>query len=178
MPNSCTLSANTAIKTMFRMVDEQTTSTKINCLSSNNYRLRECLVTQGKLPEVVLNFLIEMDRKLDAILGHLQKDSLGENFPYSGTISSLSTTCAVINCTQALAPNDQLELICIFQDFPLQAVSIVAEVKGLYQDGNDSNSSKYLINFIDLSEESTESIIQFLFQEERRRIRLQKNHRP
>ncbi len=173
MPTTCNISTSTAVKTMFRMLDTESMHTKIHSLTTSNSQLKETLANQGKLPDALVNFLVQMDKKLDTILGHLQKNSFEQNFPHSGIISSLSVSCAVLKCKEPLAPQDRLELLFIFQDFPLQVVSVFAEVKEL-EHGNDT--TLYHLHFIDLEHEDRESIIKFLFQEERRRIRLQKEN--
>ena len=176
MKHDTSLSVTTSLKGLFRMQEED--SEPQFCarfLKTENHNLREALLTQGKQPEILLRFLIEMDKKLDAILGRMQEDDLESTFPHEGHVLSLSTAGAVFVCREPLAPGDIMELVLMFREYPLLAVSVTAHVEGVNRGiPATRQGTAYKLRFATMNTDDREILIQYLFQEERRQIRAQK----
>ena len=100
-------------KAFFRMVEENEPQL---CppFGGGDFAGREEVL--GKLPEAAARFLLDMDRKLDAILGLLQRDQLLEDFPLHGRVTELSAAGGTFECKQPLAPGDFLELVLLLEE--------------------------------------------------------------
>lgn len=139
--------------------------------------LREEFLASSRQPDAVMRFLAEMDRKLDAILAHLRKESLAEDFPHEGHILSLSGAGLTLECRDALKAGDCLELLLLLEDYPMRIVPVVArvEAKETGRALTGAGASAYAVTFAAVEEEDRELIIRFVFSEERKRIRQQKS---
>jgi hypothetical protein len=124
-----------------------------------------------RLPDVVARFLSDMDRKLDAILGLLQRESLARDFPHQGRVTRISAEQVVLECREPLAPGDLLELALMRDHAPL--ASGIARVDGARQRSVDGGSAPgaYDVSFVRLRADDREAIIRCIFQENRRIIR-------
>jgi hypothetical protein len=123
-------------------------------------------------PEALLEFLLEMDRKLDAILGYLHRETLQEEFPAEGWITALSGTRLTLETPSALSGGDCLELALLLEEFPPRMIVVSATVEGPC--GTADAPAAFLLAHACSREEDHESIIRFIFQEERRLLRLRK----
>jgi hypothetical protein len=136
--------------------------------------VREELFANSRLPEALLRFLLAMDRKLDAILAHLQEESLAGEFPGEGQIVELSGTGLVLECVEPFAPGEALELLLLLEEFPLRVVPVLAEVKERRATPALTGASAYSLTYLSVEEEDREAIIRHVFSEERKRIRQRK----
>jgi hypothetical protein len=138
--------------------------------------VREELFANSRLPDTLLRFLIDMDRKLDAILAHLQEESLAGEFPGEGQIVELSGNCLVLECAEPFAPGETLELLLLLEEFPLRVVPVLATVdeKRATPALTGPAASVYALTYLSVEEEDREAIIRHVFSEERKRIRQRK----
>ena len=123
-----------------------------------------------------LRLLLEMDRKLDTTLSLLQTASIEEDFPHKGYVLQVSSTGLMLESSEALKKNEHLELLLMLGGYPMRMVSVMGELTGEKNSTSlvDANSKTYSVSYECLSEEDKDSIIAFLFQENRKRIRKQK----
>lgn len=134
--------------------------------------LRDALAGQDS----IARFLVEMDRKLDAVLTHLQRESIVENFPHEGLILELSGGGLVLESFHPLTPGDFMELLILPDDYQQRPISVMAEVTRKSPEGHEvaEGHTAYSVRYTCISEEDREQVIQFVFQEERRQIRRRK----
>ncbi len=170
------ISVPTLIKGVFRMVegpDAPQLSQGIN--STGSACLSEELLTRSRLPEALLAFLAEMDRKLDTILGHMQRDTLADDFPLEGRVAEISGDGLVLETEHALLPGNYVELLIFLEEFPLRVCSVIARVDEPFPTVLTGGGNKaFVLRFIRLQEEDREAVIRFVFREERKRIRARK----
>ena len=135
--------------------------------------LREEIAAKSGRPDPVLRLLTEMDRKLDAILGHLQRGDLRNDFPLDAVVVRLGGDALHLECREPLLPGDHLELVLLLEEFPLNMASCIAEVERKLSDPPFSGSDKtaFALAYVRLREGDRENIIRHVFQEERKRIR-------
>ncbi len=177
MTDSGFVSVPTLIKGLYRMVeDENSPQYCKGMLSASDASLKEEMLSRSRLPDMALRFLVEMDRKLDAIMAFMQRDSLLADFPHEGRIVEISGNALVLECREPLAPGDHMELVLMLDELPLQICSVLARVdsarKGKAVTG--APNAAWNISFACVQEEDREAIIRFVFREERKRIRQQK----
>ena len=164
--NRSPLQVVTSVKTLFRLMEELSEASLYSAtVAGGGNAMREAFCEASRLPEAVTRFLVEMDKKLDVLVGRLQQDSLAAQFPSQGRIVALSTTGATLQCREPLAPGDWLELVLVLQEFPFVSVVCRGMVVSSLAD------SVYAVAFQSVEEEDKERLIQFIFQEERRHIR-------
>ena len=172
------VSVPTMIKGRFRMVaDGQSPRLCSSGLAhAGNAVLREEVLAHTRQNEVITRFLIEMDKKLDSILGLLQRESLAADFPHEGRIVQLSGSGLVLECQHPLKAGEHFELLLLMEDLSVGLLSVIAHVeKELSIELLTGESSKaYAMTYTCMQEEDREAIIRFVFSENRKIIRQQK----
>ena len=173
------LSVPTLLKARFRMVEhaESARYWTRRKASGGSSALRDELLSTSRLSDELTRFLVEMDRKLDIILSFVEQENMLDDFPLEGKAVQLSGAGVVLETRELLSPGDHMELLLILEELPMRMVSVIAAV----QDAPDipvisgPRNIPYRAVFAALDEEDRENIIQYVFQEDRRRIRTQKN---
>ncbi|WP_319544056.1 PilZ domain-containing protein [uncultured Pseudodesulfovibrio sp.] len=127
---------------------------------------RDALLKNSKLPDELTMFLAEMDRKLDQVIGILSKDSVRSDFPIDIEIMEISGAGVKFRSTQQFQPNDPLEIILVLSQMPVK----MAGSKGRILD-KESDTGLYRFEFVDLRGSDMESIVQFVFKQQREQIR-------
>ena len=171
------LSVPTVLKARFRKARDAQSA---RCLpvrkASGTSPLSEDALAASRLSSELVRFLIEMDRKLDAILGYLERETLTDDFPLEGTVVELGGSGLVLESKEPLAPGQSIELLLVLEALPLRMVSLVARVEEILPDfiTEEGPGAVYQLGFVFLDAEDREIVIQYVFQEERRRIRMRK----
>ena len=145
-------------------------------LSSTADIREELLAGSSRQPELIVRFLAEMDRKLDAVLGLLQSESLAHEFPEEGHIVELSGRGLVLECNADLATGSYIELLIQLEEYPIRIVSTLSRVERPRPVAvlPNMHSHAYDIIYISIGEEDRDALIRFVFREERKRIRQSK----
>ena len=139
--------------------------------------MREALLAGGsRQPELLIRFLAEMDRKLDAVLTVLQSESLSREFPEEGHIVELSGQRLVLECKAKLAVGSYIELLIQLEEYPIRIVSTLSRVERSRPVAvlPEMHSRAYDITYVCIGEEDRDALIRFVFREERKRIRQSK----
>ncbi len=170
-------SVPTLFKGLFRMVEDGDAPRYCQGFAGvSDLSLKEEMLSQSRLPDAALRFLVEMDRKLDAVMGFLQRESLASDFPHEGRVVEISGDGVIFECREPLAPGDHMELLLMLEEFPPRVCSVIARVeeKGEGKAVTGSPNSPWKLSFARVQEEDREAVIRFVFREERKLIRLQK----
>ena len=171
--NEAFVSVPTRIKGRFRMAEAGSRARFAGMAGGQTTGLlRDALVGQDGLAR----FLIEMDRKLDAILTLLQRETIIEEFPHEAIILELSGAGLALESRMNLNKGDCMELLLLPDDYQQRPISVMAEVPGERPEKTtaDSAPTVYAVRYTSLGEEDRELIIQFAFQEERKLTRKRK----
>lgn len=120
----------------------------------------------AKLPEDVVGFLQEMDRKLDTILGLLSRDQIRDDFPIDLEVIEISGAGMKFRTSEPISTNDLLEVVIVLERAPLR----MAGAKGTVLT-HDAGSNIYGFEFQNISDNDLEAIIQFVFGRQREQIR-------
>ena len=133
----------------------------------------ELLAATSRQPELLIRFLAEMDRKLDAVLTLLQSESLVQEFPDEGHIVELSGQGLVLECNAELTPCSYLELLIMLEEYPMRIVSTLSRVEQARPARalRDMHRHACEVRYVSITEEDREAVIRFVFSEERKRIR-------
>jgi hypothetical protein len=128
----------------------------------------------SRLPGPVLDFLQDMDRKLDAILGHLLRQSLWRDFPEEGLVTELSGAGLTLESAAPLPDGDRLDILLLLEEYPLRTVCLQATVLARGAGAPLPRPGIFSLAYDCAGEEDRETIIRFLFQQERRLLRRRK----
>lgn len=174
------LTIPTCIRAMFRLTDDENSPRIYKGMTTPGGGMRDDLLASGRQSDQMLRFLVEMDRKLDAVLALLQRESLVSDFPHTGRVVTLSGAQGILECGCELRSHAYLELLLLLDEFPMRIVSLVARVEERRQTmaRTVSSAGVYALRFVRVDEEDRETIIRFVFSEDRKRIRQRKSDPP
>lgn len=127
---------------------------------------REELLKKGKLSEELTTFLLEMDRKLDEIIGLLSQDFVKTDFSIDLEVMEISAAGLKFRTSQTFQSGDPLEIILYLSQAPLR----MAGSKGRILD-KEEDTGLYRFEFLDMRGSDMETIVQFVFKEQREQIR-------
>ncbi|MDR0828250.1 MAG: hypothetical protein LBN33_10355 [Desulfovibrio sp.] len=146
--------------------------------------LREEFLSSRTFPDPAARFLVELDRKVDAILSLLQREVLQNDFPHSGRALRLGASGLILDCEAPLAPGIYLELLLFLSECPERILAFLARVDkeiplavfaAEYENEEfflqPQSGHVYELSFLDMESEEREGLIRFVFAQERRRIR-------
>jgi len=146
-------------------------------LSSTSFS-REELIRQTGMTEVMVAFLLNLDSKLESILSILRKDNLEHDFPFK--LETLEVSGSGIRFTSDAPPaaSKYVEVILhLGESFGMVGAIGKIETEAAPADRNsldqayDPANRPRTLNFTRISEPDLDTIVQFVFQEERRKIR-------
>ncbi len=138
---------------------------------STGHAVREIFASQSQLPESVTKFLLELDNKLESVLGILRKDALEELFSHKMRVLDISAGGIVMQTDFPLEIGQYLEVVLHMGDFPFRMASGVGRI---IRHADKGGNKGLVLEFTDLREEDREEIIHYVFQEERRKLRKQR----
>ncbi|WP_460032102.1 PilZ domain-containing protein [Megalodesulfovibrio paquesii] len=128
---------------------------------------------KARLPEGLAGFLLHLDAKLDALLGFLLHDKLARSFSGTLRVLELSGSGVQAQSTQPLASGTLLEVAILLQHAPVRMAGAVARV--VREEPAPPHAAEdgkvYSIEFVRIQESALEAIVQFVFHEERKRLR-------
>lgn len=127
---------------------------------------REELFRNSKLPEDLTSFLLQMDRKMDRILGLLSKDNLRDDFPYDIEIMELSAAGVKFRSSHTFNVDSALEIVIVLSQVPVRMAGSKGRVLGIEKD-----TPLYRFEFVDLRGSDMEAIVQHVFKQQREQIR-------
>ena len=167
------LSVPTLFKCRFRPVDADALPRWCGATADFSFKQEAAALARQ---DATMRFLLEMDRKLDTILSLLQNASLKEDFPHDGYVLELGDSSLLLESRQPLTAGEKLELLLMMGGYPLRLLSVMASVQAERQAPRhvDRESRLYALDYECLSQEDRDSLIAFIFQEDRKRIRKQK----
>lgn len=145
------------------------------CGSSGDFSFKQEAASLAR-QDSSMRFLLEIDRKLDTILSLLQSESIEEDFPLKGYVLEISASGLVLESGLPLHTGENLELLLMMGGYPMRMLSVMGEVQGVKETSClvDGACTPYAVSYECLSEEDRDAVIAFIFQEDRKRIRRQK----
>ncbi len=130
----------------------------------------------SRLPAPLIDFLLGMDTKLQAILSMLGRDRLLKDFPLTATVREISGAGVRLHLPQADEPlleGTALEVVLALSQMPLRLAGAMGRVS---RNETDPTSGRIIhaVEFTSIREEDLDAIVGFVLQEERKHIRQQK----
>lgn len=161
----------TYLRGRIRILKEEGASPVFSGFLSAESPVGEKELENAHIPEKLVSFLLNMDSKLNAILGHLQRDQLQEDFPDRVEIMEISGAGIRMVPPPGISVGDTVELVIFLSEFPLRAVGAIGKV---LRCDTLRQQDCVALEFTRIREEDLEAIVQFVFQEERRKLRAQR----
>ena len=127
---------------------------------------RDAFFRNSKLPDELTQFLAEMDRKMDRVLGLLSQDRIRSDFPLDVEVLELSAAGIKFRTKEKLSADVPLEIVLLLSYAPLRMAGSKGRVLGF-----DSDTGLYRFEFVDTRAADMETIVQFVFREQREQIR-------
>ena len=155
------------IKGMLRIMSSPEEMPVFNGFLQQNRNLSEMLA-KSKLPEELLVFLEEMDSKLEHVIGLLEHNRMEAGFPVDIEVLNLSAKEAIFKTKSELAPDQAAEIVLPLSQMPLTIAGGIGKLQPIK---HPRFGSAWKFSFTRIREEDMESIVQFVFQQERKRIR-------
>ncbi|WP_027192904.1 PilZ domain-containing protein [Megalodesulfovibrio gigas] len=125
-----------------------------------------------RLPEGMAAFLLHLDAKLDAMLGFLLAEKLAKEFPYTMRVVELSGNGIRTQTMAPLQPGALLEVALLLHHAPVRVAGAVARVLRADTEPPPSGEAPaFALEFAHIREPDFEAIMQFVFHEERKRLR-------
>ena len=133
------------------------------------------VITESTADAKLINFLVQIDEKLNRVLNLLSKDSKCEDFFNQGTGLNISGSGIEMLVDSPINFGQIIHLKFLLSKFPYVFMSIFGEVIRVVKSDKDGKDSYHIgIKFIDLSENEREKIITSVFQRQREAIRKNK----
>ncbi|MDR1489369.1 MAG: hypothetical protein LBS65_02625 [Desulfovibrio sp.] len=143
--------------------------------------LREEFLSSRGFSDPTARFLVELDRKVDAVLSLLRQNAMQKVFPHEGRVLRLGVREFSLSCAHTLAEGQELEMLIFLGDAQERIISALVKVDkevtaclpdDTREDGAlPTGERQYELSFLDMDEEDREGLIRSVFAEERRRIR-------
>ncbi len=131
---------------------------------------------RARLPEAMNKFLLHMDAKLDALLGFVMTEKLSQEFPNTVQVLELSGGGVRIETVESFQQGDILELALMLHHAPVRvagAMAMVTRGPEPAQASPDQEAGRaiWALDFVRIREQDLEAVVQFVFHEERQRLR-------
>lgn len=122
----------------------------------------------SKVPEWLKVYVVELDRKLDQLLGMQSKENLKDDFPIDLEVIEISGNGIIFKTETDIKRNRIMETVIEIEQIPMR----LAGAKGPIKSGKAKDT--WVMKFENIREHDLESIIQFVFSEQREHIRAEK----
>lgn len=128
------------------------------------------------LPEAVTAFLMEMNNKLDSILGLLSIEELRQAFPIEARCTEVGGSGLTLSTGVPFKNDTYAEAVLVLCRIPLRLAGAIGKLSPAAPEESTAAPGEALwrLNFTRIREQDLETVIRFVIQEERRIIRQKK----
>ncbi len=155
------------VKGMMRLLDSPSEMPIFNGYLDDDQSFSE-LIAISKLPEEILVFMKSMNSKLDHIIGVLEQNKMETNFPIGIEVYNISASELLFKTKEEFTSGSFVEVVLPLTQMPLSIVGGVGEIKSI---AHPKFGEIWKFSFTRIREQDLESIVHFVFQQERKRIR-------
>lgn len=129
---------------------------------------------ESRLPEPLVDFLLGLNDRLEALTSFMGQDRLQTDFPLVADVTEVSGAGIRFELDSPLPPEtSHAEIVLVLNQFPLRLAGAIGRLEPREPD-SESGRPAYAMIFTRIREQDLDQIIGFVFQEERRRIREKK----
>ncbi len=160
----------TSITGVFRLVSEDSDQPLYLGGFYSSLKNTEHMLQQAGLPEALTQFLINIDTKLDVVLGQQQKETLRETFPHLLYAAEISGSGLLFHTDEPLQVEQVVEIVLFLRQYPLTITSVMGHIVRV----DNAEKNVYALKFTTISDNDLRHIVAFVFDQERRIIRQQR----
>jgi hypothetical protein len=128
----------------------------------------------AQLPQDLINFLKEMDSKLDMVLNLLNQEYLHGQFDYECDVVEISGAGLQFTSSEEFESGEAVELAIILSQIPFRIVGLVGSIHRVEKEDTEEHKT-YAVEYTSIRDEDREAIVQFVFHEQREQIRERQN---
>lgn len=125
-------------------------------------------LAEAHLPEPLLEFLLNLDAKLDMLLSLASRRTMEQDFPTEIQIVEISAAGISFGSPEQFSPGQRVEVVLTLSQAPLRMASALGEIVRVRAEDGER---RYVLEFTSIRDRDRESVVQFVFQEERSQIR-------
>ncbi len=125
-------------------------------------------LAEAHLPEPLLEFLLSLDNKLDTLLSLASRPTMEQDFPTAIQVMEISASGLSFISPEQFSPGQRVETVLTLSQSPLRMASALGEVMRVKVENGERRN---ILEFTSIRDRDRESIVQFVFQEERSQIR-------
>lgn len=126
----------------------------------------------AKLPQPVVKFLLGLDQKLDMLLSQQSLTLVERDYPLLLDIREVSGNGIRFMPTPDVPDNAKLEIVLVLRQAPIRLVAAKGRVR-LHLDGDTPSHAS--LEFTSIRDNDLETLVSFVFEEEREHIRRRNN---
>ena len=126
----------------------------------------------SKLPDPVISYLEEMDKKLDMILSLLSQEHLQDHFPIKARVTNLGGAGLKFTSKEPFELGQYLEMVVIINRVPLRLAGAIGKI--IRQEEAPQLGPVWALDFTRIREQDLEAVVHFVFNAERQHIREQR----
>lgn len=130
--------------------------------------MTEMELAEAQVPQPLARFLMALDSKLDMLIGMQGGASVREDYPLRLEVRDISGSGLGFQAADHFNEGEVLEVVLVLSDAPPRYVAATGRVVGSGPDGLAR------FEFTTIREDDRETVVQFVFQEEREQIRRSK----
>lgn len=130
------------------------------------------MVKSVDLAPALYECLQDIEQKLNLIIRHLSMLKEGKTVIPQEREIEISASYIIFDTEEPLTVGDILKLKMILPLYPIAYLTLFSEVTGIERSGDRRN--KVSINYLDLSDDTRDKIISYLFKKQREAIRNEK----
>ncbi len=120
------------------------------------------------VPDSLVQFLNNLDNKVDTIISLLNQHSIESEFPLVLEVTEISGAGIKFTSGETLKQHESLELALVLNHSPLKIVGIICT---LVRQEDTAQQSAWIASFTNIRDNDREAIVQYVFHEQRESIR-------
>jgi hypothetical protein len=167
--NRTFLRIDTRLRAYCRRIDSPESPPLFRSPSVNEYPTHK---PSGHVPEAVMEMLTGINHKLDLILSTISQDMLLKDFPLRLEIVEISGAGVLFTSKEGIRTGEHMEMVLVLSQFPLRLASVSGTVQ---RQESKHGVVLFAFNFKQIRANDRETIVQFVFQEQREQIRESKH---
>ena len=127
---------------------------------------------QANVPNALAEFLGAINDKLDMIISMFSQENLLEDFPVEAEVVEISGAGMRFMSSTDIEPEQHVEIVMMLSRMPLRMAGAIGRITRVEETASDE--TLYGLDFTTIRDADLETVVQFVFQEQRARIREQK----
>jgi hypothetical protein len=126
---------------------------------------------KSNLQPALVEYLVSLDAKVDMLVSLYSRDRIVKDYPIDLEVVEISGSGIAFTSSESFTENDFVEVVLVLANYPVRMAAAVGQI---VRAEKSHGQPLYAMDFTSIRESDLESIVQFVFQEERSLIRKNK----